>query len=428
MLLMVVIRPIGARLGWLALVLLAPTASARAQDCGPAAIRDAYRQAEAAYERKDFTAAAAQFRPLAEQGLGPAQLRLGQIVAAGAGKPDLMEAYRWFALAADIGVPGAKPELTKLTAQIGPVQIAQAGFVPASWQPTTKQRGPCLAVDPHIKPDGSPGYDFERLINHLIKSPSATGPEERRRDWLMRALESVRTKNPRYLVYFKALYGIGFVGGPGLFATNGQQDDLPTVMVNESYLDKVAPELQSQLVSAAVYGVHAMLMPQAAAPQTAASDSVPYKGYTIHTTLGDDGRRFVEFVKSAIDITEQLPPNLLKMARAVTDLRYEPHPANDARGGAIVLATYEHDTKTGKAYMGYAENYAVRGQVHMVTTLVYGAIYQRRDQATGKTSVSTETTGDCELEEYEIKTMEALKFDAIEINRRYKRRTAHGCS
>jgi hypothetical protein len=93
-----------------------------------------------------------------------------------------------------------------------------------------------------------------------------------------------------------------------------------------------------------------------------------------------------------------------------------------------VLGTYGHDAKTGRGYMGYAENYAVRGQVHFVITMVYAAIYQRRDQATGKTSVSTEDKGDCELEEYEIKTMEALKFDAIEINRRYKRRTYHRCS
>ena len=31
--------------------------------------------------------------------------------------------------------------------------------------------------------------------------------------------------------------------------------------------------------------------------------------------------------------------------------------------------------------------------------------------------------GDCELEDYEIKTMEALKLDAAEINRKYKVRT-----
>jgi hypothetical protein len=35
--------------------------------------------------------------------------------------------------------------------------------------------------------------------------------------------------------------------------------------------------------------------------------------------------------------------------------------------------------------------------------------------------------GDCELEDYEIKTMEALKLDAIEINRAYKQRTQRNC-
>jgi len=92
---MIVMRLIMLSFGWLALLLVAGITGAHAQDCGPGAIRDAYRAAEAAYGRKDFTAAAALFRPLAEQGLGPAQLRLSQIIAAGTGKPDLMEAYRW---------------------------------------------------------------------------------------------------------------------------------------------------------------------------------------------------------------------------------------------------------------------------------------------------------------------------------------------
>jgi hypothetical protein len=411
--------------GWLALLLVAGITGAHAQDCGPGAIRDAYRAAEAAYGRKDFTAAAALFRPLAEQGLGPAQLRLSQIIAAGTGKPDLMEAYRWIALAADIGAPGATPELSKLTAQIGPVQIAQAGFAPANWQPT--HLSPCLTVDPQMtRPDGSPGYKFELLINHLLKAPSATGPAERRRDWLMRTLESVRTKSPRYLIYLKALYGIAFVGGPGPFATNGQQDDLPTVALNESYMDKVSPELQAQLVKAVVYAVHAALAPHLATPQTAASDTVTYKGYTIRTTSDDDGKHFVEFVKFAIDMTEQLPPDLLKLARASTDLRYEPHAPFDQRGGAIVLGSWRHDPKTGKGYMSYAENYAVRGQSRIAMTLVGAGVYLRRDQAGNKTGV-VDANGDCELQDIDIRTMEALKLDAIEINRAYKARTGHGC-
>jgi len=423
---MIVMRHIMRSFGWLALLLVAGIIGAQAQDCGPAAIRDAYREAEAAYGRKDFAAAAAQFRPLAEQGLGPAQLRLGQIVAAGAGKPDLMEAYRWIALAADIGVPGAKPELAKLTAQIGPVQIAQAGFAPASWQPP--HLGACLTVDPHMtRPDGSPDYKFELLINHLLKTPSATGPAERRRDWLMRTLESVRTKSPRDLIYLKALYGIVFVGGPGPFATIAQQDDLPTVRLNESYMDGVSPELQAQLVKAAVYAVHTALVPQAAAPQTSGSDTVTYKGYTIRTTSDDDGKRFVEFVKFAIDMTDELPPDLLKLARASTDLRYEPHAPFDQRGGAIVLGGWRHDPKTGKGYMSYSENYAVRGQSRIAITLVGAGIYLRRDQAGHKAGVPVDANGDCEIQDTEIKTMEALKLDAIEINRAYKVRTAHGC-
>src|SRR5579862_3015703 len=106
---MIAARRRALSLGWLALLLTGGSAGGHAQECGPTAIRDAFRQGEAAYAAKDFSAAAAQFRPLAEQGLGPAQLRLGEIIAAGPGKPDLMEAYRWIALAADADAPGAKP-------------------------------------------------------------------------------------------------------------------------------------------------------------------------------------------------------------------------------------------------------------------------------------------------------------------------------
>jgi hypothetical protein len=417
---MVVLRPVIFALGWFALACVAGAAVA-AESCAPGAIVASYRQAEAAYGRKDFAGAAAQFRPLAEQGLGAAQLRLGEMLSGDGGKQDLVEAYRWIALAANVGAPGAQAALDRLTPRLTAQQIAQANIAPQSWQPA--QLGPCLSVDPRLKgPNGTTGYALERLVNRVMTAKSATGPAAQRLDWLAHALESVRTGSPRYLIYFKALYGVAFVGGAGSFVVAEQRDNLPMIVINESYTGTLTVERLAELVKAAIYAVDANLMP----PDIATATET-YKGYTIRTTATDGGRRFVEFVKFAIDMTEQLPPDLLKLARAVTDLRYEPQLPFDDRNGAVSLANYRHDGKTGQGYMSYRENFSMRGPSHIVITLVDAGIHQRRDRAGGKLVVSSPTHGDCELEDVDIKTMEALKLDSIEINRAYKSRLARGC-
>src|SRR5260221_4145399 len=82
------------------------TPAAMAQECGPKTFLDAFRQADAAYARKDVAAATAALRPLAEQGLGPAQLRLGQALSEGGG--NAAEAYPWIPLPADLPTPRPK--------------------------------------------------------------------------------------------------------------------------------------------------------------------------------------------------------------------------------------------------------------------------------------------------------------------------------
>src|ERR1700733_876931 len=122
---MIVKRPSILACGWLALAAVAGASGAAAESCAPGAVIESYRQGEAAFARKDFTAATAQFRPLAEQGLGPAQLRLGEILGAD-GSGDPVEALRWIALAADIGTPGAKDQLDRLGPRLAPPQREQA--------------------------------------------------------------------------------------------------------------------------------------------------------------------------------------------------------------------------------------------------------------------------------------------------------------
>src|SRR5258706_1236774 len=174
------------------------TPAAMAQECGPKTFLDAFRQADAAYARKDVAAATATLRPLAEQGLGPAQLRLGQALSEGGG--NAAEAYAWMALAADVGRPGAKEALAKLEPKVDAAARAQAK--PVGWQP---KLGPCLSVDPRQKgAGGAASYAPKLLINNVFTKAGAGEPSPQLGKWLTESLEYVRTQSPRHLVYLKA--------------------------------------------------------------------------------------------------------------------------------------------------------------------------------------------------------------------------------
>ena len=424
-------------------------AGARAQECAPNAILDAYRQGEAAYQRKDFAAALARLKPLAEQGLGPAQLRVGQMLAEDTAKPDLVEAYRWTALAADAGASGAGAALDAVKARLTPMQIAQAGVNPASWQPANLW--PCLAVDPRTKrPDGTTGYDAARLVNHVEIAKTATGAPAQRLAWLAANLEAIRTKSPRYLIYFRALHGILFVGGPGQMVSAQQREGLPLLVVNEAYTDKPALETLQQLVAAAIYGVGVALV-----PPVVATDVETYKGFTIRTDKSERGQRFLALIKAGIDMLAQLPPDLAAQARSTTDVRFEPSKPFDSRGGAISGMVFRRDPQTGAGYLSYTETALTGAAAHAVLGMVDSAVFQRRLKQREEAEHALEAArkrndaaavakaeqriaqlkkdhdslkGDCELEDLEIKTMEALKLSPTEIEGAYKRRIRRGCA
>ena len=433
-----------------AMALLAGFAStAAAQDCPPNGFIDAYRQAEAAYARKDFAAAVAQFRPLAEQGLGPAQLRLGQLTAAGEGAPaDPVAAYRWTALAADVDTPGAKAALAALDPRLSAAQRAQAK--PNGWKPTL---GACLAVDPRTKrSDGTPGYDARLLVNHVFRPEAPSVAQPQRRDWLVHALEGVRTKSPRYLIYLKSLYGLRFVDGTSPLIVIDTRDNLPELVINEQTAMDSMDDGGKVLIGAAVYAIHKQLMPIVVAVETQS-----YKGRTIRFPATDDGRRFAAVMKQAIDMAESLPPALAKEARAVLDIRYEPREPYDKRGGALAPGDIFRDPATKELYLGYAENFDQRGPAHIVLNLTSADIRRRRridyEEAEHQLEAARERNatadaakaeqrmteiknlntgvdkrGFCEFLNNGIQVMEALKLDPIEINAAYKTRFDRGCS
>jgi hypothetical protein len=401
---MIVPRPILLALCCVGLCVGA-TAGAAAESCDPAAIVDAYRQGEAAYQAQDFAAAAAQFRPLAEQGLGPAQLRLGEIVQAG-DKPDLTQAYHWIALAADAHAPGAAAALANVRQRIGPAQIATDGFTATLWRPNPIWA--CLAADPHVtRPDGTQDYDFDRVINHGPTATPTTAPAHR--DWLAASLETIRTKSPRYRIYLKALNGMGFTNGAGPFAMPTERDKLPFVTVNESAMGKISAKDPAQLLTAVITAVHTALVPEASVEATTrTSITETYKGYTIRTADGAIGQDFLRFAKFAVDMTDQLPPDLLKLARAVTEMRYEPQLA----GGPETFGIFMRDPKTRQAYLSFVDR-GRRGAANMVVSLVVGGVYLRRG-GTGPGTADAQR-GDCEMEAIKIKTVQALGLGAAAI-------------
>lgn len=426
------------------LVALLPAVAA-AQDCGPASFIDAYKEGDAAAARGDAAAATARLRPLAEQGLGPAQLRLGQVLSGAAGS-DVAEAHRWIALAADVGTPGAKDALAKLEPRVGAAQREQAK--PAGWKPTL---GACLSADPRTKlPDGRAGYDVKVLVNQVFAVGQAAQPDPARAEWFRRSLESVRTASPRHLIYLKMLAGVGFAKTGPLVVVD-TRDNLPVVVVNDA-LATTSPIDGKTLTGAATYAVHKLLV-----PVTVAAETQSHRGRTIRFPASEEGRKFLAVMKQAIDMAETLPPDLAKQARAVLDIRYEPREPYDKRGGAIAPGDIARDPATKQVYLAYAENFDLRGASRIVINLTSAGIRSRRaleyqeaarqlEEARKRNATAeaakaeqrmteiknmetgADKRGFCELLDVAIKTMEALKLDAAEINREYKVRFSRGCA
>jgi len=414
---MIVMRLLMLSFGWLALLPMAGMVGAHAQDCGPAAIHDAYREGEAAFGRKDFPAAAALFRPLAEQGLGPAQLRLGQILGAdGAGDP--VEAFRWIALAVDIDTPGAKDQLDRLAPRLAPAQREQAVAAQRAWQPTL---GPCLSTDPRKRPDGAPGYNFEAVINRVLPpaSPGAT-LDRRKLDWLAHTLEIVRTRHPRALIYFKALGGIGFFSGNANVTIRGSGDQR-VLLVDQVLTDVVAEDNANELIKAAMTAIHDLLVPRASL-----AESSSYKNRVIHTLGTDEGRRFAAQARQAIDLVDTLPADLAALGHAVTDLRYVPLQYYSGGGApSAFIGEFRRDPSTGKRFMAYPQGIETRGPQRMALNLVAGGVLMRRAEQTGGVP-QNDRRAQCELSDYVVRTMFALNF-TVDLPGEQRVRMRQGC-
>ena len=114
---------------------------------GPAALGQAWagpaeelEEGYLAIEKGDYETAMRKWRPLAEQGVAPAQYNLAQMYANGRSVPqDFVKAYAWYSLAADGFSPGEDREgaiknRDSLTTEMTPSEIAEAKRIADNWK------------------------------------------------------------------------------------------------------------------------------------------------------------------------------------------------------------------------------------------------------------------------------------------------------
>jgi hypothetical protein len=124
------------------------------------------------YQQGKYAAAQQEFLILANQGDPDAQFILGDIYANGRGvQPDVVQAYRWYTLAAKNGDKGAAKVRDSLAAKMTPEQIKQGEALAAS-PPTTATQAPppenpppapATPVPPPPQPPPSGDNFFARL-------------------------------------------------------------------------------------------------------------------------------------------------------------------------------------------------------------------------------------------------------------------------
>jgi hypothetical protein len=218
---------------------------------------------------------------------------------------------------------------------------------------------------------------------------------------------------------------MGFISGPGPFVTSKTIGDLPFVQVNESFMGKFSAKEPGPLLNAVLLAVHATLMPGTFVNVNALAHlTETYKGYTIQTFDNPEGRGFLQFAKAAIDVSDRLPPDLLKLARTMTEIRLEPHLSGDTSPGAAAFGTFKRDPKTGQAYESFSDNLRGRSPAWMVVTLVGGGVYLRRGDHPRPIDASR---GDCEMDDIEMRTMTALRIGADDIRRLQTSHARRGC-
>lgn len=196
--------------------------------------------------------------------------------------------------------------------------------------------------------------------------------------------------------------------------------------------------------------------PQAGRPDGASDPvTVPYRGRSLRSDGSPGGRAFLDTMRRTIDLAETLPPDLARLARLVTDLRFDP--------GLRVAGTGEltGDLASGTVSIAYPDMFRAMAPAGLALGLVSAGYYvdgMRAVAEADRALAEARWRGDaaaaaraevllrerrrlidpqgdpaslkrsrCDLLDRELRAMTALAMDAAEINRRTRSRSDLGC-
>lgn len=299
---------------WIGRLVLASTLAvggsgpAAAAECARTYFLDQYRAGVALEQRKQVSAAADIFRPLAEQGFSPAQRRLGEFMLT---QPNgRIEALSWLNLAHFNGDEMA-------------IDVIKAA------QPTAEDNS---AVDARIR-SFKPRpvecmQDFrERWLNgqnvrmtEIVAKILMPPPESHEAAGQFAGMITAIAKaRPDMVPYIRALPTV-VIAPSELFALSGRLEGQTVLVMDRDSLAKPDPTRMGPFLKAAVDAIRAVVHDQADPPEHL---TATYKGRRILAIGHTDAARAIADIKTGIDAAETLPPDLRHLAGVVREIRYE---------------------------------------------------------------------------------------------------------
>lgn len=300
--------------GWIGLLVLAMTmvlaagAPAAATECARTHFVDQYRAGVALVQKKQFSAAADIFRPLAQQGFSPAQRRLGEFLLT---QPNgRSEALFWLNLAhlnsdemaLDV-IKAAQP-----TAEDNHAIDAQIrSFTPRPLECMEAFRQRWLN-DRNVK------------INEIVGKVLMVAPQlSEAAGQFSGMITAIAQARPDMVPYIRALPTV-VLGPSDFFALSIRFEDQTVLLMDRDTLAKPDPERKRAYFKAAIEAIRAVVHDQADPPVRL---TATYKGRRIVAVGHNDAARALVDIKAGIDAAETLPPDLRRLAGVVKEIRYE---------------------------------------------------------------------------------------------------------
>lgn len=315
--------------------LVAGSGASAANLCAIDELIESHKAGLAHYREKDYESARARWQPLAEIGFPPAQGRLAELHAQGRGQTsvDLKEAGKWAVFASHAGDGEGAEAAATIKKAIGDDAFQEITATAAKWRPTLP---PCLrfnygrfeAVDGHSARIGP------SLVRLDPRFPDETAKEilERFRVTLGMALRMSASAR-LFLAPIKTYHIIPgdkydrYVG----WKSDARGRDLEMTVGN--VLDKSPTFLATSILQEATREVYRRI------PGARLNDPYhrTFKGKRIVGSIYPDinNQPFFDSVLQALEISEQLPPDVRRHVDIIDEIRYNPISEQMAQGGGV---------------------------------------------------------------------------------------------